>query len=174
MSDVPLGVVFNMSCQVVSLALILVGLLFAMRTHRAYSTGADDGIKFEEVHRNLMTSAVFVSGLGVLVWMVPSFVLGWFYGSNLLGYGSGGYSSYFGIAGVYNPHWYLLLLMVVIGPLTAFLGVYLVLRMRWNRFPEALKVQNFRRVMITTWILWFVNIIIGFLVFYFFALVGTG
>jgi hypothetical protein len=174
LSSIPVGVVFNLTAQLVSLALILIGLRFAIRTHNAYAAGAEDGIKFEDVHKNLMTSAVIVSGLGVVVWMVPSFILGWFYGPNFLGYGTGGYSSFFGIAGTYNPHWYLLALMVTIGPITSFLGVYLVLRMRWSKFPERLKVQNFRRVMITTWSLWFVNIIVGLLVFYFYVYIGSG
>lgn len=174
MASVPVGVVFNLSAQVVSLALILIGLRFAVRTHNAYSSGSEAGARYEEVHRNIMTSAVVVSGVGALGWMVPNFVFGWFYGPNFLGYGSGGYSSYFGLAGIYNPHWYLIMLMVVVGSVTAFLGVYLVLRMRWSRFPERLKVQNFRRVMITTWTLWIINIAVGFLVFYYFALAGTG
>jgi uncharacterized membrane protein YozB (DUF420 family) len=174
MASVPVGVVFNLTAQVISLALILIGLRYAIRTHNAYSSGSDDGPKHENVHKNLMTSAVIVSGLGVLLWMVPNFLQGWFYGPNFLGYGTGGYSSYFGIAGTYNPHWYLILLMAVIGSLTAILGVYLVLRMRWSRFPEALKVQNFRRVMIFTWGLWLTNVVVGFLVFYFYVLAGTG
>jgi len=46
--------------------------------------------------------------------------------------------------------------------------------MRWSRFPERLKVQNYRRVMISTWSLWFVNILVGFVVFYYFVFVATG
>lgn len=174
MSSYPLGAVFNLSAQLVSLALILIGLRFAIRTHNAYASGSEDGAKYENVHKTLMTSAVIVSGLGVLAWMLPNFLLGWFYGPNFFGFGTGGYSSYFAIAGTYNSHWYLLALMVVIGPVTSVLGVYLVLRMRWTGFPERLKVQNFRPVMITTWSLWFVNIVIGVLVFYFYVVVGTG
>ena len=174
MSSIPLGAVFNLISQVVSLGLILIGLRFAIRTHNAYSSGSATGPRFESFHRNLMTSAVVVSGLGVVIWMVPNLILGWFYGPNFLGYGIGGYSSYFGIGGTYNPHWYLILLMAVVGSVTSFLGVYLVLRMRWSGFPERLKVQNFRRVMITTWGLWFFNIVIGFLVFYFFVYLGSG
>lgn len=174
MADIPVGVVFNLATQVVSLGLILIGLRFAIKTHGAYAAGSEQAAKLEDVHKNFMTSAVIVSGLGVVIWMVPNFSLGWFYGTNFLGYGTGGYSSYFSIAGTYNSHWYLILLMVVIGSVTAFLGVYLVLRMRWSRFPESLKVQNFRRVMIVTWALWFLNILIGFLVFYYFAFLATG
>jgi len=174
MTDIPLGAVFNLTAQLASLGLILVGLGFAVRTHSAYATGSEQGLRYESIHRNLMTSAVFVSGLGTVIWMVPNFLLGWLYGSSFLGDGIGGYSSYFGFGGVANPHWYLILLMVVIGAMSAFLGVYLVLRMRWSRFPERLKVQNFRRVMIATWGLWLVNVAIGLLVFYFFVLAGTG
>jgi hypothetical protein len=174
MSSYPLGAVFNLSAQLVSLALILIGLRSAMRTHRAYSSGSEDGAKYENVHKTMMTSAVIVSGLGVIAWMLPNFLLGWFYGPNFFGFGTGGYASYFSFAGTYYPHWYLLALMVGIGSLTSFLGVYLVLRMRWTGFPERLKVQNFRPVMITTWTLWFLNIVIGLLVFYFFVAAGTG
>ncbi len=56
----------------------------------------------------------------------------------------------------------------------AILGVYLVLRMRWSGFPESLKVKNFRAVMITTWSRWILDFLVGVLVFYLFALVGTG
>lgn len=154
--------------------MILIGLRFAVKTHGAYSSGSQDGSRLEGFHKNLMTSAVAVSGLGVLVWMVPNFLLGWFYGPNYVGYGSGGYGSYFGIAGTLNSHWYLIVIMVVFGSVTSFLGVYLVLRMRWSRFPEALKVQNFRRLMIVTWALWSANILVGYLIFYFYVIAGSG
>jgi hypothetical protein len=171
---VPLGATLNLGIQITALALILVGLRFAIRTHNAYAAEKEEGEKFEKTHKNLMTSAVIVSGLGVLIWMLPNFLLGWFYSSTGLGYGSGGYLSYLQFQGSYYPHWYLIPIMVGVGSLTAFLGVYLVLRMRWRRFPQSLAVQNFRRVMIPTWSLWFANILVGFLVFYFFAYVGTG
>ncbi len=106
--------------------------------------------------------------------MVPNYFFGWFYSPDGLGYGSGGYQSYYLFQGVYNAHWYLMLFMARVGTITAFLGVYLVLRMRWSRFPEALKVQNYRAVMITTWSMWFLNVMVGFLVFYFFAYLATG
>lgn len=178
MSFIPLGAEINLGLQAVSLAIILTGLRFAIRTHNGYKAGTDEGNQAgamaEGSHKNLMTAAVLVSGAGVLTWMVPNFILGWFYNQGGLGYGSGGYVSYFEFAGSLYPHWYLLLFMVVVGSVTAFLGVYLVLRMRWSRFPQKLAVKNFRAVMITTWGLWFLNIIVGFLVFYFFALVGSG
>ncbi|HLQ06704.1 MAG TPA: hypothetical protein VK126_03015 [Nitrososphaerales archaeon] len=174
MVTIPLGAEVNLGIQTVSLAIILVGLRFAVLTHRAFAKGSDDGAKLEAKHKNLMTSAVVVSGLGAIVWMIPNYFLGWFYGTTGLGYGSGGYQSYYVFAGVYLDHWYLMVLMAGLGSITAILGVYLVLRMRWSRFPEALKVQNYRAVMITTWSLWFVNILVGFLVFYFFAFLQTG
>lgn len=145
-----------------------------MLTHAAFAQGKEEGAKLESKHKNLMTSAVIVSGLGTAVWMVPNFLLGWFYGPDGLGYGTGGYSSYFAFQGTYLPHWYLLVFMALVGIITAILGVYLVLRMRWGGFPEALKVQNYRAVMITTWSLWFINIVVGFVVFYFFAVLQTG
>ncbi len=174
MATVPLGAEINLIVQVVSLVLILVGLRYAILTHRAFAQGAENGIKLESKHKNLMTSAVIVSGLGALVWMVPNYFFGWSYGTQGLGYGSGGYPSYYVFVSVPNPHGLLILFMVTVGSITAFLGVYLVLRMRWSRFPERLKVQNYRAVMITTWSLWFVNIIVGFLVYYLFAYLAIG
>ncbi len=178
MSFIPLGAEINLGLQTVSLAIILAGFMFAIRTHKGYKMGTDEGnqagAKAEGSHKNLMTAAVLVSGVGALIWMVPNLLLGWFYNQGGLGYGSGGYLSYFQLAGALHPHWYLLLFMGVVGSLTAFLGVYLVLRMRWSGFPQRLAVKNFRAVMLTTWGLWFVNIIVGFVVFYFFVLAGTG
>ena len=154
--------------------LILVGLAYAIRTHDAYKHGGEDGQKFERAHKNLMTSAVLISGLGTVIWMVPNFILGWYYSSTGLGYGTGGYTSYLSSGGSYLTHWYLIAFMAVVGSLTAFLGVYLVLRMRWSGFPKSLAVQNYRRVMIITWSLWFVNVIVGLLVFYYFAYAAVG
>jgi hypothetical protein len=171
---VPLGAEVNLGIQTVSLVIILVGLRYAVMTHRAFAKGSENGAKLESTHKNLMTSAVVVSGLGAIVWMIPNLLLGWFYDTTGFGYGSGGYQSYFLIVGAYNAHWYLLVMMAGLGSITAILGVYLVLRMRWSKFPEVLKVQNYRAVMITTWSLWFVNILVGFLVFYYFAFLQTG
>jgi hypothetical protein len=180
MTTIPLGSELNLALQLLSFLLILVGVRYAIRTHGAYAAGTPEaserGQAFEKTHKNLMTSAVVVSGLGVLIWMLPNFLLGWFYDftGNALGYGSGGYLSYLQIQGAYLPHWYLIPLMVGVGSLTAVLGVYLVLRMRWSGFPKSLAVQNFRAVMITTWSLWVVNVFVGFLVFYYFAYLQTG
>ena len=170
----PLGAELNLAIQVVSLAIILVGLRYAILTHNAFAKGAENGIKLEGKHKNLMTSAVIVSGLGAVIWMIPNYFYGWIYGTNGLGYGRGGPESYYSTFGTANPHWYLIDFMIAVGSLTSFLGVYLVLRMRWSRFPEALKIQNFRPVMITTWSLWFINIMVGFVVFYFFVFLQTG
>ncbi len=152
----------------------MTGLRYAILTHNAFAKGAEDGIKLEGKHKNLMTSAVIVSGLGAIIWMIPNYFYGWFYGRGGLGYGTGGSDSYYSLLTTPNPHWYLIDFMVGIGSITSFLGVYLVLRMRWSRFPERLKVQNYRRVMISTWSLWFVNILVGFAVFYYFVFVATG
>jgi len=173
------GTVLNFVLQLLAFVLILFGVRYAIRTHNAYRLGTDEGnergAKSEWVHKNLMTSAVLVSGLGVIIWMVPNFIAGWNYDySSFPGYGTGGYPSYLTQFGTYNPHWYLIPIMVAVGSVTAFLGVYLVLRMRWSRFPQRLAVVNFRRVMITTWSLWVVNVLVGILVFYFFAYAGTG
>jgi hypothetical protein len=173
------GAELNLVLQLLAFLLILVGVRYAIRTRVAYALGTDAGSemgqKSERMHKNLMTSAVLVSGLGVVVWMVPNFLLGWNYDfSTPLGYGTGGYPSYFAQFGAYLPHWYLIPIMVAVGSLTAILGVYLVLRMRWSRFPQRLAVQNYRPVMITTWSLWVVNVLVGILVFYYFAYVGTG
>ncbi len=178
MTYIPLGAELNLSLQIVALLVILFGLRYAVRTHNGYKAGTDEGsqagAKAETVHKNLMTSAVIISGLGAVIWMIPNFISGWFYSQGGIGYGSGGYTSYFEFSSSVYPHWYLILIMVAVGSVTAVLGVYLVLRMRWSRFPQALAVKNFRAVMITTWSMWFVNIMVGFLVFYFFVLVGSG
>lgn len=178
MTSIPLGAELNLGLQAVAFLLILVGVRYAIRTHAAYKAGTPEsgemGQKSEKVHKNLMTAAVLVSGLGVTIWMVPNFILGWFYGPGFPGYGSGGYISYFEFQGTYYAHWYLIPAMVTLGVVTAFLGVYLVLRMRWSGFPQSLAVQNFRPVMISTWSLWVLNVLVGFLVYYFFAYLGTG
>lgn len=160
----------NLGLQLLAFVMILVGLRYAIKTHAAFKEGKEDGQKYEKTHKNLMTFAVIVSGVGTLIWMLPNFFLGWYYGTSGLGYGTGGYSSYFSFGSVLLGQWYLLAAMVVLGSLTAILGVYLVLRMRWSGFPKALAVENYRRVMILTWSLWFVNLIVGLAVFYFFAL----
>jgi hypothetical protein len=173
-ATIPFGAELNLGIQIVAFLLILVGVRYAILTHRFEAAGKEEGERFERVHKNLMTSAVVVSGIGTIIWMLPNLFLGWFYGSNFMGYGTGGVSSYLEYNGAYYAHSYLIVLMVAVGAVTAILGVYLVLRMRWSGFPAALKVQNYRAVMIATWILWVVNVLIGLLVFYFFAVLGTG
>jgi hypothetical protein len=148
-------------------------------THNAYSSGTEEGSqkgqRTERTHKNLMTSAVLVSGVGVLIWMAPNLMFGWNYDlGSFPGYGTGGAQSYLTFGGAYLPHWYLIPVMAILGTVTAVLGVYLVLRMRWSGFPQALVIQNFRPVMITTWSLWVLNVLVGIAVFYFFAYVGTG
>ena len=170
MVSVPLGADLNLALQVVAFVLILVGLRYAVLTHRANAQGKEGGKGPEAVHKNLMTTAVIISGVGSIVWMIPNFILGWYYGSSGLGYGTGGYTSYLSYSGVYLPQWFLIPIMVVLGVVTAVLGVYLVLRMRWAGFPRSLAVKNYRSVMILTWSLWFINVIVGLLVFYYFAL----
>ncbi len=122
---------------------------------------------------NVMTSAVALSGVSVLSWMLPNFILGWFYGSNLLGYGTGGVGSYFGDDGQAWPHGYLIAIHVCLGGIAAVLGAYLVLRMRWRRLPRFLAVRNYRAVMRFTWATWFLNVFVGYAVFYFFAFAHT-
>ncbi len=173
------GAELNLALQLVAFGLILVGIRYAILTHKGYASGTEEGSqkgqKSEKVHKNLMTSAVLVSGLGALIWMIPNFMFGWNYDfGSFPGYGSGGYLSYYSQLGTANPHSYLITIMVIVGSTTAFLGVYLVLRMRWSRFPQRLAVQNFRRVMILTWSLWVVNVFVGILVFYFFAYLVSG
>lgn len=174
----PIAAQVNLGLQLVAFALILAGVRYAIKTHRAYASGNDDetkkGSRYEWVHKNLMTSAVVVSGIGALFWMIPNFLLGWNYGTSFPEYGTGGYQSYLTLFGAYNEHWYLIPVMVTLGVLTSVLGVYLVLRMRWSRFPQRLAVQNFRPVMITTWSLWVLNVFVGIAVYYFFAYLAVG
>ncbi len=174
MATIPIGSEFNLVMQIVAFALMLIGLRFAIRTHKAYAVQGKNAGKLETTHKNLMTTAVLVSGLGVLIWMAPSLILGWTYTPGGLGYGIGGYKSYFCCqTNFYLSHWYLLAAMFDLGTLSAIFGVYLVLRMRWSRFPKFLAVQDFRAVMIFTWVVWFLNVLIGFVVFYFFAFLQT-
>ncbi len=175
----PAGAELNLVLQLAAFVLILVGVRYAITTHRAYSSGTEEGSqkgqRTEKTHKNLMTTAVMVSGIGVLIWMVPNLIFGWNYDlGSIPGYGTGGVQSYLSFAGAYLPHWYLIPLMATLGSVTAVLGVYLVLRMRWSGFPRALVIQNFRPVMITTWTLWVLNVLVGIAVFYFFVYVGTG
>ncbi len=94
----------NLGLQIIALLLILVGLRYAIETHNAVKASSEDMPKHESVHKNLMTSAVIVSGLGAIIWMVPNFLLGWFYGSNPLGYGTGRYTGYLEYNGSNLPH----------------------------------------------------------------------
>lgn len=179
MATYPAGAELNLGLQLIAFGLILVGVRYAIMTHRAYAQGTDSGSeagqKSEKTHKNLMTSAVLVSGLGTVTWMVPNLLFGWNYDlGSFPGYGSGGYPTYLQFGGSYLPHWYLIPVMATVGSVTAILGVYLVLRMRWSRFPQALAIQNYRPVMVTTWSFWVVNVFVGILVFYFFVFLGTG
>ncbi len=123
---------------------------------------------------NLMTGAVALSGVGLVVWMLPNFLLGWGYGTGVLGYGTGGFQSYLGIGGHPLPHADLVILHVLLGTATAALGVLLVVRMRWGRSTEGPSIGNYRFVMVATWVMWFTNIFLGYAIFYYFVIQGTG
>ena len=170
----PLGAVINAALQTVVLALLLVGLRYGARTRRAMRERSDRASSYRKVHMDLMTAAVGVSGAGLLLWMLPNFLLGWNYGATGLGYGSGGVASYLEYHGTLLPHWYLIVLHVATGSVAGAFGVYLVLRMRWKNFPRAWSIRNYRGLMIFTWIVWFLNIWVGYAILYYFALVGTG
>ncbi|MDE1819599.1 MAG: hypothetical protein KGJ23_06205 [Euryarchaeota archaeon] len=172
---VPLGAWMNLVLQSGALVLLLIGLVLAIRAHRAIAEGKAEAERHVNRHMNIMTTAILLSGAGLLLWMLPSFYLGWYYQKGGLGWGTGGWQSY-----VYQyqssvplTHGWLIVIHVALGSVAAILGVYLVLRMRWSGFPEALKVRNFRAVMITTWIVWFSNVLVGYLVFYYFAYTQT-
>ncbi|MFI5404815.1 MAG: hypothetical protein ACHQYR_03710, partial [Candidatus Gagatemarchaeaceae archaeon] len=94
-ASIPVGAELNLGIQVISLAIILLGLRFAIKTHNAFAQDKEDGAKMEWRHKNLMTSAVILSGLGAVVWMIPNYVFGWFYTNAGLDYGTGGYPSYY-------------------------------------------------------------------------------
>ncbi len=177
MSSIPIGAELNLVIQLIAFGLILVGLRFAVQTHKALAAGKEEGQKLETAHKNLMTTAVLLSGLGTVIWMVPSLILGWYYSpSKGLGFGTGGYTSYFyqfGSTSALLSQWYLIAAMATLGTVVAILGIYLVLRMRWSGFPQRLAVQNYRRLMIITWGLWALNLVIGLTVFYFFSLPGA-
>jgi uncharacterized membrane protein YozB (DUF420 family) len=172
---VPLGAEVNLALQSLAVGLLVVGLWAALRTHRElHDAGRTGPPPSEWLHKNAMTAAVVVTGIGLVVWMVPNLLLGWYYSAHGLGYGSGGYASYFTAGGGPLPHSYLLWIHIPLGVLVVALGIYLVLRMRWSRFPARFAVQNFRAVMIATWILWMVNFVVGVAVFYYFAYAQTG
>ncbi len=171
---IPLGATVNAGLQTVILALLVLGLRYAVRAHRAIRDRANPASRAERIHMNLMTSAVAVSGIGLAVWMLPAFLLGWGYGANLLGYGAGGYQSYLESAGVALPHAYLVILHVVLGTIVAALGVFLVVRMRWFSPPGAPSIGKYRFVMIATWSMWFANIFVGYAIFYYYVIRGTG
>ncbi len=170
----PLGATVNAGLQTLTLALLLLGLRYGVRTHRAIRDRAGTASALERTHMNLMTAAVGVSGVGLLVWMVPNFLLGWGYGPNPLGYGSGGYPSYLQYGGVPLPHAYLVILHVLLGSLVALLGGFLVVRMRWGPPFKSPSIGKYRIVMIATWALWFGNIFVGYAIFYYFVIRGTG
>ncbi len=171
---IPLGATLNVGLQTATLVLLLLGLRYGVRTHRALQKGMESASVAEGIHMNLMTSAVAVSGVGLLVWMLPNFLLGWGYGTNLLGYGTGGYQSYLESSGVALPHAFLLILHILLGGIVAVLGALLVVRMRWGRVPRAPSIGIYRLVMVATWAMWFTNILVGYAIFYYFAILGTG
>ena len=123
---------------------------------------------------NVMTAAVVLSGAGLLVWMLPNFLLGWEYSAEGLGYGTGGYESYLQYGGSLLPHWYLIVIHVILGSVAAVSGVYLVLRMRWRGFPRFLAIRNYRALMIGTWATWTADIVVGYAIFYFFVFLHAG
>ena len=163
-----------MGLQTATLVLLLIGLRYGVRTRRTMASRSGGTSSARRTHSNLMTGTVVLSGLGLLVWMLPNFVLGWGYGTGGLGYGTGGYESYLRYGGSLLPHWYLIVIHVILGTLAAIFGVYLVIRMRWRRFPRFLAIRNYRGLMIVTWGIWFVDILVGYAVFFFFALSQTG
>ncbi|MCI4345814.1 MAG: hypothetical protein L3K07_03575 [Thermoplasmata archaeon] len=171
--QIPLGSEINLGLQTVALLLLWVGLWFALRTHREIASGAAPAPS-ERFHRELMTAAVLVSALGLLLWMLPNLLYGWYYTPSGLGYGQGGYQSYFEFAGVPLKHSSLLLAHIALGSVSAAFGLYLLLRMRWRRFPSWLAVRNFRAVMVFTWCVWAANVFVGYVVFYYFAYAQTG
>lgn len=170
---IPLGSELNLGLQTLALLLLFIGLWFAFRTHREVAGGTSLAPS-ERFHQEIMTAAVLVSGLGLLLWMLPSLLDGWYYSTSGLGYGQGGYQSYFSYAGVPLKHASLLVVHILLGAISAVLGVYLLLRMRWKRFPKWLAVRNFRAVMVLTWSVWAVNVFVGYAVFYYFAYAQTG
>lgn len=175
MPVIPPGAELNLGLQGTAVALLLVGLWAGIRTHRELHAPNPTGPPpSESLHKNVMTAAVGVSALGVAIWMLPNLLAGWYYSSKGLGYGSGGFDSYFTLGGAALPHAYLLWIHIPLGALVVALGVYLVLRMRWSRFPPRLAVRNFRALMVATWVLWMVNFAIGLAVFYYFAYAQTG
>lgn len=172
--SIALGAALNVVLQTLTLVLLLVGLRYGIRTHRALLSGAESAARLERAHMNLMTAAVALSGIGLLVWMVPNFFFGWTYGTGLLGYGTGGYQSYLTYAGSALPHAVLVVVHVALGSVVAVLGLVLVVRMRWGRPARSASIGNYRYVMIATWAMWFVNIFVGYAIFYYFVLQGTG
>ncbi|MCI4318555.1 MAG: DUF420 domain-containing protein [Thermoplasmata archaeon] len=171
----PPGAELNLALQGIAVGLLLVGLWAGIRTHREMRAPTPAAPpSSESLHKNVMTAAVGVSAMGVIVWMIPNLLSGWYYTSTGLGYGTGGYDSYFTLSGAALPHAYLLWIHIPLGALVLGLAVYLVVRMRWAKFPPRLAVRNFRALMIVTWVLWIVNFAIGLAVFYYFAYVQTG
>ncbi|MCI4363020.1 MAG: hypothetical protein L3K13_01765 [Thermoplasmata archaeon] len=170
---IPLGSEINLGIQTVALIFLFVGLWFAFRTHRELRSGAAPAPS-ERIHREIMTAAILLSGIGLLLWMVPSLLDGWYYSTSGLGYGTGGSQSYFAYAGMPLKHASLLLVHIALGAISAALGVYLLVRMRWKRFPAWLAVRNFRAAMVVTWCVWAANVFVGYAVFYYFAYAQTG
>ncbi|MCI4323147.1 MAG: hypothetical protein L3K03_03870 [Thermoplasmata archaeon] len=169
---IPLGAELNLALQSGALALLSLGLVYGHRSHREFARGGP--VPSENVHKNIMTAAILLSGIGLVVWMIPSLLSGWYYTPGGLGYGTGGSGSYFSYGGTPLPDANLLMAHIVVGSIVAVAAVYLLLRMRWAGFPKRLAIQNFRWLMIGTWCLWVANTVLGYLVFYYFAYKQTG
>lgn len=174
MPPIPLGAELNLGLQLSAMALLIAGFYLAFHAHRRTGPAIDLPGRAIFLHMNVMTLAITLAGVGLLVWMLPNLLLGWYYAPSGLGYGQGGIQSYFELGSGLTPHWYVLVAHLALGLTVAALALYLLLRMRWPAFPRRLAVVNFRRWMQVTWLLWIVNVAIGLAVFYFFVWTGTG
>jgi hypothetical protein len=171
---IPIGSVLNLGLQTTAVLLLLISMPYAWKAYRAKQKDPNIEVPEEETHGKLVDVAIVAAVIGALVWMVPSIFLGWYYTPWGIGYGTGGYLSYFILGSGLLPHWYLIALHVPIGALSGILAVYLLLRMQVKNFPKRLMVKRYHAWMVFTFSIWLLNAAIGYAIFYYYVIAGIG
>lgn len=135
----PIGSTVNLAFQVVILALILTGFLFARR--RKFS-----------IHEKWMSSGIVLAAISFFTWMAPSYIRNF----NLV------------VTDFFAPGIVITDIHAVFGVITGTLALYIIAIMKLN-IPERFAVKRVKRLMRTTLTLWFITFFFGvlFYIYYF-------
>jgi uncharacterized membrane protein YozB (DUF420 family) len=121
----------NLLLHLAILLFILIGFTFARR-------------KRFEVHEKWMFSAIVLVGLSFFAWMVPSYISNW----------------HVILEEFYSPGVIITNIHVALGIVSGILAIYIVLRMKFD-LPPKLTVKRVKRLMRTTFTLWWLTFIFG-------------